>query len=56
LDVLKILLDAKANPNARDNTGNTPLHYAANLKRIDICSHLILNGAIAGILVIQFLL
>eukprot|EP00026_Physarum_polycephalum_P001609 Phypoly_transcript_01611.p1 GENE.Phypoly_transcript_01611~~Phypoly_transcript_01611.p1 ORF type:complete len:965 (+),score=173.57 Phypoly_transcript_01611:120-3014(+) len=49
LDVLKILLEAKANPNARDHSGNTALHHAANAKRIDICSHLILNGAIAEI-------
>lgn len=44
-DNVKILLDAKADPKAQDQTGMTPLHCAATLDRVDEAELLLKAGA-----------
>lgn len=43
--VLKVLLDAQANPNLADNDGQVPLHQAAELGQLDCLNLLLLCGA-----------
>lgn len=50
MDIAKVLLEAKADTNQKDNLGNTPLHHAALSKKYELCASLILGGANAGIL------
>ena len=44
-DVVHILLKAGANPNSKNENGNTPLHLASALNRTEIVSLLISFGA-----------
>ena len=45
LTILEMLLKQGANPNAKDNSGNTPLHKAAASGNYDIALWLLENGA-----------
>ena len=41
----KVMLEAGANPNARDQFGQTPLHYAVSAPHADVARELIAAGA-----------
>ena len=46
LKIVKLLLDAKCDPNIKNNEKETPLHLASKRGYFDICKILIENGAI----------
>ncbi len=48
LDVVRLLLDRGANPNARDDRAYTPLHYAARAGAADAAAELLNRGAEAS--------
>lgn len=43
-DVVRLLLEAGANPNTRDNWNYTPLHEAAIKGKIDVCIGIYLDN------------
>jgi ankyrin repeat protein len=45
IDQIKSLISGGADVNAKDNNGNTPLHYAVILAKMDVIELLISNGA-----------
>jgi ankyrin repeat protein len=47
-DVVKLLLDAKANPNAQDRTGKTPVTVAAERGKVDALKALLAAGGDAN--------
>ena len=49
LKIVKILLEAKCDPNIKSNEKETPLHLASKRGYFDICKILIENGAILNI-------
>lgn len=48
-DVVRLLLEAGANPNIKDNWNYTPLHEAASKGKIDVCIALLQHGASTSI-------
>ncbi|RLS47366.1 MAG: DUF1573 domain-containing protein [Planctomycetota bacterium] len=48
MDIVKMLLDAKANPNAQDRTGKTPVTVAAEKGKIDVLTALLAAGGDAN--------
>ena len=45
VEIVKLLLEHGAKPNAKDNDGWTPLHYAAYRGRVDVVKILLEHGA-----------
>lgn len=45
MDVVRVLLEAGANPNIKDNWNYTPLHEAASKGKVDVCIALLQHGA-----------
>jgi ankyrin repeat protein len=43
--LVKLLLNSAANPNLKNDHGETPLHWAARLGHVDIVKMLISHGA-----------
>ncbi|MCX5640559.1 MAG: ankyrin repeat domain-containing protein [Planctomycetota bacterium] len=48
MDIVKMLLDAKANPNAQDRTGKTPVTVAAERGKTDVLTALLAAGGDAN--------
>jgi ankyrin repeat protein len=48
MEVIKVLLDAKANPNAQDRTGKTPVTVAAERGKVDALKALLAAGGDAN--------
>ncbi|KAL4916650.1 ankyrin repeat-containing domain protein [Aspergillus aurantiobrunneus] len=46
---MRLLIEAKADINAVDNTGHTPLHIAAMLPGIEVTLILLANGAAVNV-------
>ena len=45
LEMVRLLLSAGADPNIRDNNGNTPVHWASRAGNADIVSYLLLRNS-----------